>query len=151
MKPISTIISILLTVVVLSGCGSSSSSSSSSSYSGALADHIVGTWTGTVANVYTGMQHDNYEIIVTKVNDTTIEIAPASGSDSQTFQASLSLEMNGSVEFIQLDVAGNLLENNGEYVILPEGSSTPAEDELLSYGVFLGGDQSNLELFIGRR
>ncbi len=97
------------------------------------------------------MQHDNYQIIVTKVNDTTIQIAPASGSASQTFQASLSLEMNGSVEFIQLDVAGNLLENNGEYVILPEGSSTPAEDELLSYGVFLGGDQSNLELFIGRR
>lgn len=78
MKQVKLIITLLLTLGVLTGCNSSSSSG------GSLADQLVGTFTGTITNPTIGIL-TNYQIVVTKISDSKVRIAPATGSVSQTF------------------------------------------------------------------
>ena len=104
-----------------------------------LADQIKGNFKGMLQNP-SGTVND-YEIIVTEINDTRVSIAPASGSDSATFEVNLTSETNGSVTIITLKAPSDILENNGTFAI-----STGQ----LSYTYHLGGsDDYNFEIFLG--
>jgi hypothetical protein len=104
-----------------------------------LADQIKGNFKGMLQNP-SGTVND-YEIVVTEINDTRVSIAPASGSNSATFEVNLTSETNGSVTIIALKAPSDILENNGTFAI-----STGR----LSYAYHLGGnDDHNIEIFLG--
>jgi len=125
---------VLLTTVVavsISACNSST---------GVSADDVVGTYVGTLQNPTMGMVED-YRITVTKNSDTEVTIAPASGGDSATFNATL--EAGSVANTLILKVATDILANNGSYSKLTEG---------LSYTLHLGGDdEHNVEVFVGKK
>ena len=110
----------------------------------ALADQIQGTYKGTYQNPDGAI--NNYEILVTKINDTSVEISPSDpGGISRTFTADLSLEVSGSVESIVLKAASDILATNGTFAVL-------GEIERLSYAYHLGGDSAgNVEVFSGTK
>lgn len=104
-----------------------------------LAEQIKGNFKGTLQNP--GGNTSDYEIIVTEINDTRVSIAPASGSNSATFEVNLTSETNGNVTSIALKASSDILENNGTFV---------ATTGRLSYAYHLGGnDDKNIEVFIG--
>ena len=104
-----------------------------------LAEQIEGNFKGTLQNP--GGTTNDYEIIVTEINDTRVSIAPASGGNSATFEVDLTSETNGNVTSIALKASSDILENNGTFV---------ATTGRLSYAYHLGGnDDKNIEVFIG--
>jgi hypothetical protein len=85
----------------------------------------------------------NYEIVVTKINDTSVRVAPASGSGSATFVANLESAVNGSQTYIKLTAPSDIVKDNGSFDVVSGVSR-------LSYIYHLGGsDQHNNEIFSG--
>ncbi len=104
-----------------------------------LADQIAGTYVGNFMNLSTGFSSNTYSIVVTKIDDNTIKIAPLTGSNSSTFEATLT-EDN---EIITLNSSNDILATNGTYSI---------SLERLSYIFHLGGNSDrNIEVFIGSK
>ena len=128
---------VVLTMVVavsISACGTDDSSA------GTYADDVVGNYMGTLQNPTMGTVED-YNITVTRNSDTEVTIAPASGGDSETFNATL--EAGSVANTLILKVATDILANNGSYSILLEK---------LSYTLHLGGDDDhNVEVFVGKK
>ena len=107
----------------------------------ALADQIQGTFIGQVQNPSTSIA--NYQIVVTRIDDTTVTVSPASGSSSSTFVATLESTVSGSVTSTALKAPADILENNGTFV--------PATGQL-SYAYHLGGgDAGDVEVFAGTK
>ena len=128
---------VVLTMVVavsISACGTDDSSA------GAYADDVVGNYMGTLQNPTMGTVED-YNITVTRLSDTEVRIAPASGEDSATFNAKL--ESGSVANTLILKVATDILANNGSYSKVLEK---------LSYTLHLGGDdEHNVEVFVGKK
>jgi hypothetical protein len=105
-----------------------------------LADKITGTYEGIFMNLSSGFTSMTYSIVVTKIDDNTIQIAPlANSTASSTFEATLT-EDN---EIITLKSADDILVTNGTYSI---------ELDRLSYVFHLGGDNDrNIEIFNGSK
>jgi len=129
-----------LLAISITACDSTSDSDSDLSTS--YADQVKGTYEGDMQNPTAGHLTD-YRIIVTKVSDTKIHIAPAEGVASQTFDADLeaSTAMNGAITL----KADDILETNGQYM---EVNGT----KKLTYTYHLGGDDDgSVEVFVGKR
>ena len=108
-----------------------------------LASQIQGTFIGEFQNP--SMSQSNYKIIVTKIDDTSVRVAPASGSASSTFVANLESNVSGSVTSITLKAPDDIVENNGTFVMV-NGVGR------LAYAYHLGGsDRENLEIFSGAK
>ena len=124
---------IFLFIALMLSCSSTTSSNPT------LADQIVGDFIGLFQNP-TGPILD-YEITITKVNNSRVKIAPTSGNASATFEVDLTSETNGNVTYIILKADSDIIENNGTFV--------PSTGRL-SYTYHLGGnDDTNLEIFVG--
>jgi len=92
-----------------------------------------------------GVNLTNYEIIVTFIDDTSVRVAPASGSGSATFVANLESAVNGSVTYIALTVPSDIVENSGSFSVVSGVGR-------LSYMYHLGGSNpNNAEIFSGAR
>ena len=123
---------IALCLVIGIGCGSSSSGGNS------LAAKIAGTYEGLMQTPLGTTA--GFRIVVTEIDDTTVQIRPASGSVSSTFTATLTSSMQGEFEVITIH-ATDIITNNGN--VVPEIGQ-------LSYSYFRGGDDdSNIEVFLG--
>jgi hypothetical protein len=111
-----------------------------------LANQIEGTFKGILQNP--SFTANDYEIIVSEINDTRVSIAPASGSNSATFEVDLEsvdleTEISGVVTTIILKSPDDLLEENGTFVASTGG---------LSYVFHLGGtNEHNVEVFVGHK
>ena len=90
-----------------------------------LADQIQGTFSGQFQNP--SISISDYRITVTRIDDTSATIAPASGSSSSTFVVNLESSVSGSVTAIALKAPSDILDNNGTFV---------AETGGLSYAYF---------------
>ena len=109
----------------------------------ALADQIQGTFKGMFQNPSLPTSISDYEIIVTKLDDTSVRVSPASGGISSTFVANLSSQVSGSVTSIILKAPSDILDTNGTFV---------AATGRLSYTYHLGGsDAGNVEIFSGTK
>ena len=109
----------------------------------ALADQIQGTFKGIFQNPSLPTSISDYEIIVTKLDDTSVRVSPASGGISSTFVANLSSQVSGSVTSIILKAPSDILDTNGTFVAATGG---------LSYSYHLGGsDSGNVEIFAGTK
>jgi len=113
-----------------------------------LADQVKGTFIGYFVRTPAepnGVNLTNYEIIVTYIDDTSVRVAPASGSGSATFVANLESAVDGSVTYIKLTVPSDIVENNGSFSVVSGVGR-------LSYIYHLGGsNQQNAEIFAGAR
>ena len=110
-----------------------------------LANQIQGTFIGEFQNPSMLSSESGYQIIVTKIDDTSVRVSPASGSASSTFVANLESSVSGSVTSITLKAPDDILENNGTFVVVSGVG-------LLSYAYHLGGsDSANLEIFSGAK
>ncbi len=104
-----------------------------------LADQIEGNFKGMLQNA--DRTTNDYEIVVTKINDVRVSFAPASGGNSATFEVDLESQVSGTITSIILKAPGDILENNGTFV---------ASTGRLSYIYYLSGnDANNIEVFIG--
>ncbi len=104
-----------------------------------LASQIAGNFKGMLRNP-SGIFND-YEIVIAEVNATRVSIAPASTSNSATFEVDLESQVIGSVTVITLKAPDDIFENNGTFV--------PSTGRL-SYIYFLGSDDDrNIEVFVG--
>ena len=122
-------------VIVMLGAGPTTAGT-------ALADQIQGTFRGMFRNPLT-TSISGYEIVVTKLDDTSVRISPASGGISSTFVANLSSQVSGSVTSIILKAPSDILDTNGTFVAATGG---------LSYTYHLGGsDAGNVEVFSGTK
>ena len=109
----------------------------------ALADQIQGTFKGMFQNPSLPTSISDYEIIVTKLSDTSVRVSPASGGISSTFVANLSSQVSGSVTSITLKAPSDILDTNGTFV---------AATGRLSYTYHLGGSAAgNVEVFSGTK
>ena len=108
-----------------------------------LADQIQGTFKGLFQNPSLPTAISDFEIIVTKIDDTSVTVSPVPGGISTTFLANLESQVSGSVTSITLKAPGDILENNGTFV---------AATGRLAYSYHLGGsDSGNLEIFSGTK
>lgn len=124
---------IFLFIALMLSCSSTTSSNPT------LADEIVGDFIGLFQNPAGPIL--DYEITITEVNNMRVQIAPAAGSASATFEVDLTSETNGGIESIILKSDSDIIENNGTFV--------PSTGRL-SYTYHLGGnDDTNLEIFVG--
>jgi len=124
---------IFLFIVLMLSCSSTTSSNPS------LADQIVGNFIGILQNP-TGPTLD-YRITITEMNGSRVQIAPAAGNASATFEADLTSQANGGIESIILTSDSDIKEASGTFV---------ASTGRLSYTYHLGGDDdTNLEIFVG--
>ena len=78
-----------------------------------LASQIQGTFIGEFQNPSMSSSQSNYKIIVTKIANRKVGVAPASGSASSTFVANLQSNVSGSVTSITLKAPDDILANNG--------------------------------------
>ncbi len=149
------VITMMLSSLLLLGCGGGAAPTESTPIGGddtgtgmeetSLADQVKGTFIGEFQNPSMSSSQSNYKIIVTKIDDTSVRVAPASGSASSTFVANLESTVNGSVTSITLKAPDDIVENNGTFVVV-------AGVGLLSYAYHLGGsDSANLEIFSGAK
>ncbi len=122
------------------GPGPGSATGSGSSTATALADQIQGTFIGHFQNPT--MEITEYRIVVTRIDDTTVQISPASGGVSSTFLANLTSMVSGSVTSITLQAPSDILLHNGTFV---------ATTGRLSYSYHLGGDARDIEVFSGTK
>jgi hypothetical protein len=138
------VIAMMLSSLLLLGCSAQASPTGTEETS--LADQVKGTFIGEFQNPsMSSSPHyiSDYEIIVTKIDDTSVRVAPASGSASSTFVANLESTVNGSVTSITLKAPADIVENNGSYVVYSGVAR-------LAYAYHLGGSESaNLEIFTG--
>ena len=110
-----------------------------------LANQVQGTFIGEFQNPSMSSSLTDYQIIVTRIDDTSVRVAPASGSVASTFVANLESTVSGSVTSITLKAPDDILENNGTFVMV-DGVGR------LAYAYHLGGsDSANLEVFSGAR
>jgi hypothetical protein len=110
-----------------------------------LAGQIQGTFIGAFQNPSMSTAQNNYQIIVSKIDDTSVQVAPASGSASSTFVANLEPYVQGSVTSILLKAPEDILANNGTFGIVGSVGR-------LSYAYHLGGsDSGNVEVFTGTK
>lgn len=108
-----------------------------------LADQMEGTFQGQFQNPSLPTAISDYQIVVAKVDDTSVRVSPASGSIATTFLANLESQVSGGVTSIALQAPGDILENNGTFV---------AATGRLSYSYHLGGSASaNIEVFSGTK
>ncbi len=108
-----------------------------------LADQIRGTFKGLFQNPSLPTAISDFEIIVTKIDDTSVIVSPVSGGISSMFVANLSSEVSGSVTSIILKAPSDILDTNGTFVAATGG---------LSYSYHLGGsDSGNVEIFAGTK
>jgi len=91
-----------------------------------------------------GVLLTNYEIVLTRINDTSVSVAPASGSGSATFVANLQSAVNGSIAYIKLTVSPDLVHEIGQFVVVNGVGE-------MGYTYHLGGDPKNRETFGGKR
>ena len=149
------VITMMLSSLLLLGCGEGGGPTESTPIGGnetgtgmeetSLADQVKGTFMGEFQNPSMSSSQTNYEIIVTKITDTSVRVAPASGSASSTFVANLESTVNGSVTSITLKAPDDIVENNGSFVVV-------GDVERLAYAYHLGGsDSANLEIFSGAK
>jgi len=135
------VIAMMLSSLLLLGCSAQASPTGTEETS--LADQVKGTFIGEFLNPSMSSSISDYEIIVTKIDDTSVRVAPASGSASSTFVANLESTVNGSVTSITLKAPADIVENNGSYVVYSGVAR-------LAYAYHLGGSESaNLEIFTG--
>ena len=133
MKKTGKVVLIVFFIALVFNCSSTTSSNPT------LADQIVGDFIGMYQNP-SGPILD-YEITITEVNDTRVQIAPTSGNISATFEVYLTSQTNGSVTSIILKSDSDIIENNGTFI---------ASTGRLSYTYHLGGNEdTNLEIFVG--
>ncbi len=133
------LIGIILTI--LFSCNTTESEDLTESEDPTLADQIKGNFKGMLQSPGTAI--NDYEIIVTEVNDTRVSIAPAAGDTSATFAVNLTTETSGSVTIIVLKAPSDIIENNGTFT---------ASTGQLSYTYHLGGnDDHNIEIFLGEK
>ena len=131
----------MLSSLLLLGCGGEAGPTGLEETS--LADQVKGTYIGLFQNPSMSSVVSNYAIIVTKIDDTSVRVAPASGSASSTFVANLESTVNGTVPSITLKAPGDIVENNGSFVVVSGVGQ-------LAYAYHLGGsDSGNLEIFTG--
>ena len=106
------------------------------------ADQAKGTYKGDMQNPTEGHLTD-YKIVVTKISDTKIHIAPAEGAASQTFDADLEAStVNGA---LTLKADTDILTTNGSFADV-NGTKK------LAYTYHLGGDDDgSVEVFVGER
>ena len=146
-------VTIVLSSLLLLSCGDGAGPTASTPLGGdetgtgmeetSLASQIQGTFIGEFQNP--SMSQSNYKIIVTKIDDTSVRVAPASGSASSTFVANLESNVSGSVTSITLQAPDDILENNGTFAIVGSVGR-------LSYAYHLGGsDSGNVEVFSGTK
>ena len=110
-----------------------------------LANQVQGTFIGEFQNPSMSSSLTDYQIIVTRIDDTSVRVAPASGSASSTFVANLESTVSGSVTSITLKAPDDIVENNGSFVLVSGVGR-------LAYAYHLGGsDSANLEVFSGAR
>ncbi len=103
-----------------------------------LADQIKGNFIGILSN--SDSTANDFNVIVTEINDTRVTIAPASGSYWATFEVNLTSATGG---IIALKAPADIIENNGTFAV-----STGQ----LSYTYHLGGsDEYNFEIFLGTK
>ncbi len=105
-----------------------------------LADQIQGTFKGQFQSP--SYSSSDYQIIVTKIDDDTVRISPASGSTSSTFDADLAL---GTATSITLTAPSDDLANNGTFV---------AATGRLAYTYWFDSsstDDSKIEVFSGTK
>ena len=108
-----------------------------------LANQIQGTFIGEFQNPSMLSSESGYQVIVTKIDDTSVRVSPASGSASSTFVANLESSVSGSVTSITLKAPDDILVNNGTFVAIIGQ---------LSYSYHLGGsNSSNVEVFSGTK
>ena len=133
----------MLSSLLLLGCSAQASPTGTEETS--LADQVKGTFIGEFQNPSMSSSISDYEIIVTKIDDTSVRVAPASGSASSTFVANLESTVNGSVTSITLKAPADIVENNGSFSVVSGVGR-------LSYMYHLGGsNQNNAETFSGAR
>ena len=137
------VITMMLSSLLLLGCGGGAGPTGVEETS--LADQVKGTYIGLFQNPSMSSVVSNYAIIVTKIEDTSVRVAPASGSASSTFVANLESTVNGTVPSITLKAPGDIVENNGSFVVVSGVGR-------LAYAYHLGGsDSENLEIFTGAK
>ena len=145
--------SIMLSGLLLLGCGGGSGPTESSSIESnetgtgeaSLANQVQGTFIGEFQNPSMSTSQSDYQIIVTRIDDTSVRVAPASGSASSTFVANLESTVNGSITSITLKAPDDIIENNGSFAMVGAVGR-------LSYAYHLGGsDSANNEIFSGSR
>ena len=137
------VIAMMLSSLLLLGCSAQASPTGTEETS--LADQVKGTFIGEFQNPSMSSSISDYAIIVTKIDDTSVRVAPASGSASSTFVANLESAVNGSVTYIKLTVPSDIVENNGSFVVVSGVGQ-------LAYAYHLGGsDSGNLEIFTGAK
>ena len=109
-----------------------------------LADQIQGTFKGMYQNPTASIS--DYEIMVTKLDDTSVQISPAATDGiSRTFTANLSSEVSGSVTSIILKAPSDILATNGTFAVVGAIGR-------LSYTYHLGsGSAGNVEVFSGTK
>ena len=134
MKKVVCLVMVAACLVLSSGCEDSDSGGASP------ASQIAGTYIGVLSSPTAGVV-TTHTIIITAVDSTTIQIAPASGSASSTITATvLSGTTTGDVPAIGIMISDGL-PNNGALIPSTGG---------LSYFYFLGGpDDTNIEAFAG--
>ena len=136
-----TVIAVVLTSLLSVGCGGAGPTGPTPVTGTSLADQIQGTFKGQ----FQSPSHSSvdYQIIVTKINDHTVRVSPASGSSSSTFDANLDEETLGYVTSITLKAPSDGLENNGTFV-----SATGR----LAYSYwFDSASDANIEVFSGTK
>ena len=149
------VVTVMLSSLLLLGCGGGSGPTESTPIGGnetgtgteatSLADQVKGTFIGEFQNPSMSSVVSNYAIIVTKIDDTSVRVAPASGSASSTFVANLESTVNGTVPSITLKAPADIVENNGSFVVVSGVGR-------LAYAYHLGGSESgNLEIFSGAK
>jgi hypothetical protein len=112
-----------------------------------LADQVKGTFTGSLLRTppdpTPSVNLSNYEIVVTKINDTRVRVAPASFSVSATWEADLEVAVNGSTTYINFKpLAG--APATGNYVVVSGVGR-------FAYAYSVGPDTTHMEIFSGTR
>ena len=115
---------------------------------GSLADQVKGTFIGTLGIPGMSSPVTNYQIIVTKIDGTSVQV---SGGASSTFVANLTPAVNGSTSFSRLKVPAVAPEDNGEYVVFEDLEL--GLQQLLAYAYHYPSvtETHNIEIFSGRK
>ena len=106
-----------------------------------LADEVTGTYLGILGK--NGDKVEDYKIEITKMDDQTVQISPASGTASSTFEANVSENMLGNIRTISFSANADVMLQNANLV--------PATGRFVYAIINMSGGSREVEVFNGNK